>query len=373
MNNLKHHSKNFIVFFAGGQSAGPVTPLIAVAERWSKIDPHFTPIFFDVRKSVAAKLAPSKGFTFHNLFAAKFRRYLSVWTLFVPFVFFLSLLQSFAYVYYYRPSLIIGAGGFVQIPLIIAGRLFGVRSVIHQQDITTTLSNFVCGPFARKITAVFERSLRMFPQGNGFSKNYSDTDKVVWIGNPIMNDKLPSHLEGIDTFKLKHDWPTVLITGGGTGAEGLNRAVLKALPDLLKTAQVIHTTGRGKKVKFAHERYHQFEFLDNMSPAFAAADIVVSRAGIGTIAELSEFSKCTILVPMPSTHQVANAQWLSNKQSAVLLPQQDVAENLPLIVRDLIHNHATHEQLSHNIHKIMPRGATDSFIDVCKKVLAHQK
>ncbi len=369
-------SKN--VFFVGGETAGPIMPLLAVAETWHAQDSDITPIFLDTSRSVASRVVPDKGYKFFKISAGKFRRYWTIKNFISPFQITYGFLKALALLIKFKPIIVIGAGGYVQVPVILAAWVLRIPRVIHQQDIIPTLSNKLMAPFVNKITTTFEKSIKDFKQGSGFSKDYDQYSKVVWTGNPcsFYGKTFPTKEEAQKFFKLDPDWPTVLIVGGGSGAMGLNQAVAHNLPELLKVAQVVHSSGVGRRIKpladnpAIHERYHQYEFINHMLEAYLSADVVISRSGIGAITDLSTLGKISIMVPMPNSHQEWNAKYLYDKEAALVIDQTDITpETLAKSVRKILFDVGLQKKLHTNIQKIIPKNSTENFLAVLKTLL----
>ena len=379
MNNPLHKQKHRVVF-AGGETAGPVMPLLVLADFWKKTEPNLEPIFLDTHRSVSARVVPSRGYEFKRIMSGKFRRYWTYKNFLSPLQLVIGLIQSLYILAKYKPVIVIGAGGYVQVPVILAAWILRIPRLIHQQDIVPTFSNKLCNPLANKITTTFEKSVKDFPQGLGFEKNYSQYTKTEWIGNPtdlnaaeLTQDTKNSALK---VFKLDSDWPTVLVIGGGSGAKGLNTAVAHSLPELLKIAQVVHSTGAGKRfrvdidISHGHDRYHQYEFIDQINQAYLAADVVICRAGIGTITALSALSKLSIIVPMPESHQENNAQYIYERNAAIVIDESDITpDTLAKAVRKILFDIELQKKMQTNIHAIMPAGATENLLRIIQKLL----
>lgn len=377
--NTKQTKKQTAVF-VGGETAGPVMPLLALADLWKQTDSKIEPVFFDVQKSVAARIVPNHGYEFYSVTSGKLRRYWSIKNVLSPFLTLFGIFKSLYLLYSLKPIVVVGAGGYIQVPVIIAAWILRIPRIIHQQDIIPTFSNKICAPVANKITTTFEKSVKDFPQGLGFSKNYAQYTKVVWTGNPTAV-KPSLHLvedknSALKLFKLDPQWPTVLVIGGGSGAMGLNLALVHNLPELLKSTQVLHSTGVGKRVKppidiaHGHDRYHQFEFIDQVDKAYAAADVVIARAGIGTITALSVLGKISIIVPMPESHQEWNAQYLYENNAAIVLDQREITpDTFARIIRKILFDVKLQKELQQNIHSIIPADSTQKMLSVILECL----
>jgi UDP-N-acetylglucosamine--N-acetylmuramyl-(pentapeptide) pyrophosphoryl-undecaprenol N-acetylglucosamine transferase len=254
------------------------------------------------------------------------------------------------------------AGGFVAVPLIWAAKILRKKIIIHQQDLRPGLANKLCAPAADLITTVFPESLKHFPK-----------TKTKSIGNPVRSEMVNcSRQRGYDFFKLDPELPTLLILGGGTGAKFINDLVSQCLPELLTFCQIIHSVGRGKKTEeVEHPQYHSFEFLTTEMPeAMAAADLVVSRAGLGTLTELSVLGKPTILVPIADSHQEDNANYYKERQAAVVFFQQYLTPEIFVQkIKELIRNQQELELLGRNIRRMMPSNAASTLADLAFKLI----
>ena len=266
-----------------------------------------------------------------------------------------------------RPAAIIGAGGFTQVPVMYAAWLMRIPVFVHQQDVLATLSNTLCSVIAKKITVTFEHSLRDFSGGNGLFQKKED--KLIWTGNPFRESVLQGDkLTAQKYFKLSSDTPTILILGGSSGAKGINDLVFEALPSLLEFSQVIHATGKDASIDYENNKYHPYDFIDRMDLAYQVADIVVSRAGLSTITELSALKKISIIIPMPDTHQEFNASLLwQNKAAAVYDQTQLTPEDFSKRIRELMHDARLQNLFKNNIHKLMPSGADEKIAKIILK------
>jgi UDP-N-acetylglucosamine--N-acetylmuramyl-(pentapeptide) pyrophosphoryl-undecaprenol N-acetylglucosamine transferase len=274
----------------------------------------------------------------------------------------------------FRPDVVFIKGGFVGVPVGLAARALRIPYVLHESDVTPGLANRFLGRWATKI-------------GVGFPvRGYHDFDrtKLVYVGNPVRQEILKAHrLEGIGIFKLEEDLPVLLVTGGSQGARQINDVVVAALPQLLEFCQVVHQAGEGERERLKFEmgrtprleragRYHLFGFiLKDMGPALAAADILVGRAGVGTISDAAVLGKPLVLIPNAEMagHQVANARVLSRAGAARVLdghrltPQAFVAE-----IKHLIDDPEEQKRLSEAIKAFGGPEAAQLMAEVVREV-----
>ena len=335
-----------------------MAPLLAVAEELRKLEPHAEFLFVGTKKGPERKMAEAAGIRFEAIPAAKFRRYFSFSNFTDIFVFLGSIIAARKLVRRFKPDVVFSAGGFVAVPVSWVGNMAGAKIVIHQQDARVGLSNRLISPMADVITTAFERTAKDFYSGSGVTGKLKPT--AEWVGNPVRRDFFtPASPDAKKKFGLSSELPVLLVVGGATGAAQINEVVEDCVGELVKTHQVIHVTGMGKSIEFKHPNYHQYEFLNHDYPdAMKLADIVISRAGLSSIAELSALGKISIIVPMPGTHQEDNAEILSSRHAAVVLSKEEFTpEDLPRIVTSLKFNVGRQKSLQEKMAGIIPHDA----------------
>jgi UDP-N-acetylglucosamine--N-acetylmuramyl-(pentapeptide) pyrophosphoryl-undecaprenol N-acetylglucosamine transferase len=344
------------IILTGGGTMGSVSPLLAIAEKLKEKDGNNEFLWLGTKNGPEKQFIEEEKIPFKAIPSGKFRRYFSGWNFIDPFLIIAGFFSSLWIILKFKPKIIISAGGFVGVPVIWAGWILRAPSLIHQQDLRPGLANKLTARFAKIITVVFSESLKYFKKG-------------IVVGNPAREKILKGDREKAkEVFKLNDDLPVLLILGGGTGALELNRIALLAAEELTNFCQVIHVTG-GKLdgefevLKRENENYHLVDLLvTGIEDVFAAADLVVSRAGMGTLTELSVLGKPTILIPMPESHQEENA-WYFKRQNAVhvLLQKDLMPAEFVFAVREIINDNVELANLSRNIKGVM-RG------DAAKKI-----
>lgn len=354
------------ILLVGGGTAGSVTPLLSVAaeikkQLVSKGGAEF--LWLGTKEGPEKKLVAEQKIKFLSISYGKWRRYFS-WRNFTDLIFIaFGFFEALAIIIKYKPRAILSAGSFLAVPVALVGWFLRVPIFIHQQDLAPGLANKLMAPFACRVTVTFQESLKDFP-----------SRKTIWTGNPARKAILDGRRErGINFFHLEKDLPTLLILGGGTGALAINNLIKKTLPRLTKFCQIIHLTGKGKNIEFSHERYHAYEFLTSeMADAYAVSDLIISRAGLGTLTELSALAKPAILIPMPASHQEANAEVFRRNEAAVVWSQNSLNEDL--IVRQikaLFKDKQKIDQLRKNIEKIIKKGAASAIAAEIIKIVNH--
>jgi UDP-N-acetylglucosamine--N-acetylmuramyl-(pentapeptide) pyrophosphoryl-undecaprenol N-acetylglucosamine transferase len=362
---IKEMAKKKTIILSGGGTGGSVAPLLAIAEEIKRKDSQVNFLFVGTRKGKPEKkMVQESHLPFCAIFSGKLRRYFS-WQNFIdPFYIILGFVQSFFILLKYRPWAVVSAGGFVAVPLSLAARLVRVPVFIHQQDIVPGLANKILAPLAEKITVSFKKSLSDFP-----------SKKVVFTGNPFRKIILQGdRARAFHRFNLQTGLPVLLIMGGGTGAKNINEFIFKIIPCLVKFCQVIHLTGKNKGQAIVQEdltinRYHQIEFLTREMPdVYKVADLVITRAGLGALTELSVLAKPSLVVPIVDSHQEINAQYFKEKEAIVLVREKElIADKFLNQVENLIKNQEELNRLSRQIHQLAQLRAGEKIADLILK------
>lgn len=351
------------IVLVGGGSGGPVMPLVAVAQKIKEKEPNAEFLFIGTKKGPEAELVAHFNIPFKSVSAGKLRRYFSLRNIFSPFETIIGFFQALRIIAKFNPDVIFGAGGFVAVPVMLAGYIKRKKIVIHQQDLIPSLTNKILAPFASIITVSFESSSKDFFSDSGIFRNNRNKQRIFWTGNPVREEFLvPMDPQAAKSkLGLKNDRPVLLVSGGATGAMAINKMLEGALPEILELMQVIHLTGKGKGIDFKSEGYHPYELVSDMKPFYYAADFVITRAGLSSISELSALKKVSIIIPMPDTHQEYNAKVLDELSAALVFAQQDLnSKQLVSILRRLMYDLDLQKELSENISKIMPPNATET-------------
>lgn len=312
------------VLFAGGGTGGHVTPAIALADEIRRRVPHAEILFAGSRRGVEARVVPQAGYSIRTLHVIGFRRAVSVGALKFPLVLAVGLAQAARLVRRFRPDLVVGTGGYASGPVGFVAALYGVRLAIHEQNSYPGVTTRLLAPAASQVFLTYPRSVAYF----------GDRRKLHICGNPIR-----AAIGGVDRqtaldrLGLDHSKQTLVVTGGSQGAHRINEAMLSALPDLLRpgTLQILwHTGWRDYERIQQRVREHGSavsvrDFIDDMPAAYAAADLIVSRAGANTLAELTACGLPALLIPLPTAaahHQEHNAQVLADAGAATVLAEQ---------------------------------------------------
>lgn len=350
------------ILFAGGGTLGPITPLLAVADEVRRLEPRAECVFVGTPEGPERRLVEEAGARFLALDAPKFRRYFSLKTLALPLALAAAVWRAGAILAAEKPDAVVGAGGYVQVPVILAAKLRGVKTLIHQQDVVPSLSNRLVAGLVSAATVTFEASLRDFP-------------KAEVVGNPVRPAiEAGDRAKGLALLGATGERPVVLAFGGGTGSVFLNELIASASPLWTGFAELAHITGLEKvparMPKLTHpERYHRFDFVGaDIAHLMAAADVVISRAGMGTLTELAALAKPVILVPIAESHQERNAEYVVERGGARMFRELDLTpEQLVTFTRDLLKKPDDARRLGNGLQALFRPGAREA---LARKALA---
>ena len=308
------------IILTGGGTAGHVTPNIALLPRLKELqyDIHYIGSYNGIEKELIEQL----GIPYHGISSGKLRRYFSVQNFTDPFRVIKGFGEAKRLVKILKPDVIFSKGGFVSVPVVLAGKSRHVPTIIHESDMTPGLANKISIPSAAKVCCNFPETLDLLPEG-----------KAVLTGSPIRQELLSG-----DRFKAKElvgftsDKPVIMVMGGSLGSVAVNEAVRSILPELLKDFQVIHLCGRGKVDATLNglDGYVQYEYIkDELKDLFALTDIVISRAGANAICELLALHKPNLLIPLSAN--ASRGDQILNARSFKRQGYSKVLEELSLI------------------------------------------
>ena len=374
------------ILLTGGGTGGHLIPLLGVVSELRKIckdckkasqgsatmEPTSLDFLLITPASNFNKNISDAGIEIKTIKAGKLRRYFS-WENFrdilkIP----VGIVQSLYYIYKFKPDVVFSKGGFASVPPVIASWILRVPIITHESDIVPGLANRIIARFASKILISFSAA-----------EKYFDKNKVVLTGNPIRSDIAQGSRENaLKFFKLSPDLPTVLIFGGSQGAQKINEMVLEILPELVGKCQIIHQCGdkNYEEIKSGvhflerkdsslsktnshtlksvlQNRYRLYPFInDEMKDAYAIADIVISRAGANSLAEIVALQKPNILIPLSTSannHQPENAKFFLEKSASLIIDETvNDSQDLSDAISKLLSNKNLQQQMKQNLSKI---------------------
>lgn len=357
---MSHH-----ILFTGGGTLGPVTPLLSVAAQWRRRDPDVRCSWIGTPKGPERLLVEGAKIPFFSLSAPRMNRYRK-WTYpFIPFHMAWSMWQAAKMLKEMKPDMVLSAGAYVSVPVVLVAWCMRIPIWIHELDVRPGLANRIMAPFARRISTTWAESAQAYA-----AKKTSVVGTMV-RGTLALGDRVSAR----DRYGLRADLPTVLILGGGTGASSLNETMLVIADEVLRMANVIHLTGRGKMIPALQsfqeqgKPYVALEFLhEGMADAYAVADIVVARAGMGTISELAALGKPSIILPLPGSQQEENAKALQAQEAADVLLAVTPQVLLQAITR-MIQSNEHRSACAEHIRRIFPVNADERIVHDAIEIL----
>lgn len=325
------------ILFTGGGTGGHVVPLVAVARELLQMrrEQDLDLLYLGPKDEFGDMLLSQENIRIFHISAGKLRRYGGIKAILqnVVDIFFknpLGFLQAFWKLFFLAPDLMFSKGGYGSLPATVAGWLLGIPIFLHESDSVPGLANRISAKFSTMVFTSFPRTER-FPQG-----------KTMLLGNPVRTEILKgSQDQAKQFFHLQGEKPLVCIIGGSQGARRVNEMLLIVLEEMLKTFEIIHQTGEKNYQEMRQETsavlseeakkfYHPVPFLKEteLRDAYAAANLIVARAGSGSIFEIAAVGKPSILIPLPESaqnHQVKNAYEYAKTGAAVVLEEANVA------------------------------------------------
>ena len=310
------------IILTGGGTAGHVTPNLALfpSLKERNYDVHYIGSY----QGIERKLIEAAGIPYDGISSGKLRRYFDIKNFTDPFRVIKGYGEALKLVKRYKPDVVFSKGGFVAVPVVLAAKHYKVPVIIHESDMTPGLANKICIPAATKVCCNFPETL-----------NYLPKEKAVLTGSPIRKELLQGdRLTGLKYAGLSANRPVVLIIGGSLGSVTVNNAVRRILPKLLENYQVIHICGKGNLDESLKNTagYVQYEYVDApLKHLFAAADLIVSRAGANSICEILALRKPNLLIPLSAAasrgDQILNANSFAKQGFSKVLEEEMITED----------------------------------------------
>ena len=310
------------IVLTGGGTAGHVTPNIALI-------PFLKEAGYDISyigsyNGIEKKLIEELNIPYYGISTGKFRRYFDIKNLTDPFRVLRGMSQARKLMKKLRPDVVFSKGGFVAVPVVRGAGKCHIPAIIHESDMTPGLANKLCAKYATKICCNFPETVSTLPDGKG-----------ILTGSPIRKELLSGDkVAGLKLCNFNTSKPVLMVIGGSLGALHVNEAIREILPELLRKYQVIHVCGKGKvdPTFYSTTGYYQFEYVNaELKDLFAAADIVVSRAGANVICELLALKKPALLIPLSAKasrgDQILNAQSFKKQGYCEVIEEEDITDD----------------------------------------------
>ena len=359
------------VMISGGGTGGHLFPALAIADALRARHPQAQIHFVGARGRMEMQRVPRAGYPIYGLWISGIQRSLSRRNLLFPFKLVHSLYRSWRILRRHRPQVVIGTGGYASGPLVYMASRMGIPSLLQEQNSYPGITNRWLAARAARICVAYPGMERFFP-----------AERLRLTGNPIRQDLCDPGPDGPaarKTFGLRPQNKTLLILGGSLGARRINELVEACLPAWqAEGINVIWQCGKlyGNTLRRRHANgpsLYLSEFLEDMPTAFAAAHLVISRAGAGTLSELAVVAKPAILIPSPNVaedHQTHNARALEKAGGAVCFPEAQDPENLKVTSLDLLNDEARQESMQARLRQAARPRATEAIVAEIEKIRA---
>lgn len=363
------------VMLSGGGTGGHIFPAVAIADEIKARYPDAQFLFVGAKDKMEMEKVPKAGYAIEGLWISGIQRKLTLDNLSFPFKLLSSIFKSRKLLKRFKPDVVIGTGGFASGPLLWAAAQKGIPSLIQEQNSFPGITNKLLASKAQRICVAYDSMERFFP-----------SEKLILSGNPLrkgLDRSLPSSPEAKSKFGLNPNWPSLLILGGSLGARRINEMISEQMESLQKwELNIIWQCGKlySEALKKKHSdlpnHIHLEAFISDMPEAYAASDIVISRAGANTLSELAVVGKAAILIPSPNVaedHQTKNAEALSSKGAAILFKEQRSSKELSDCVENLLSHPAEAENLQNNIKALALPQAAKTIVDEIEKISSHAR
>ena len=353
------------IILTGGGTAGHVTPNLALI-------PSLKAAGYDIQyigsyNGMERKLIENAGIPYDGISSGKLRRYFDLKNFSDPFRVLKGYAEALKLLRKYKPDVLFSKGGFVAVPVVLAAKHYHIPTIIHESDMTPGLANKLCIPSAKWVCCNFPETLKYLPTG-----------KAVLTGSPIRAELLQGdRLAGLQYTNLSAAKPIILVIGGSLGSVKVNGAVRSILPKLLEQFQIIHICGKGNldESLIGTSGYVQYEYVDSpLKHLFAAADLIVSRAGANSICEILALRKPNVLIPLSAAasrgDQILNANSFAKQGYSTVLEEEKVTDDT---LFDAIHDtYENRRTFIENMEKSHLNNAIDTIMKLINDCANHK-
>ena len=343
------------VILSGGGTGGHIFPAVSIANEIKKLVPHADILFVGALGKMEMEKVPAAGYKIIGVHIAGLQRKLTLSNLKLPFLIIKSLLKTRKIIKDFQPHVVVGTGGYASGPLLKAAVNKGIPALLQEQNSYAGITNKILSKKASKICVAYEGMEKFFPK-----------EKIMLTGNPVrqdLKDVKKYREEAFNFFKLSFNKKVILVIGGSLGARTINEAIgadLKTLVDnntqlIWQTGKSYYSIAKQQVSPYTNHHIYALEFITRMDLAYAAADIVISRAGASSVSELCNIGMPSILVPSPNVaedHQTKNAMALVNKEAAILVKDIEAKQTLISTALALINNTSQQVTLTNNISQM---------------------
>lgn len=369
---MPQEAKAFRVIISGGGTGGHIFPALAIANRIKELYPQTEFLFVGAQGRMEMTRVPEAGYPIVGLWISGIQRRLTLDNLSFPLKVVSSVMKAYSLIREFRPDVVVGVGGYASGPMLYAATTRRIPTLIQEQNSYAGITNKMLGKSVNRICVAYEGMGQFFPD-----------HKIALTGNPVRQDILDCQQKREEAeafFGLSPNRKTILVMGGSLGARTLNESAAGGLAAMVQNGhQLLWQTGKAylpqaqaQVAPFKGKGILAFDFIRHMDLAYAAADIVISRAGALSISELSITGKPVILVPSPNVaedHQTKNAMALVRKDAAVMVKDEEARQTLFSEALALLEDQGRQRALSHNILELGKPQATSEIVEEVIKLI----
>lgn len=350
------------IIISGGGTGGHIFPAIAIAQAFKRINPNTEILFVGANGKMEMEKVPQYGFKIIGIDIAGIKRSITLSNFLLPIKIIKSFFQCIKILIQYKPDFIVGVGGFVSGPIMLCGKILGIKIFIQEQNSYAGITNKILSKFATKIFVAYNKMDQYFP-----------SEKLIFSGNPVrkdINNISTKRNEAIAFFNINASKKTILIIGGSLGAKSINEGFMENFSKInTLNCNIIWQTGASLKeddfIQFSNKNdIFAYRFIQRMDLAYAAADIIISRAGALSISEIQIVGKPSILIPYPfaaGNHQEKNAITLQENNAAIMIKDNEISSKIFNVLSTLINDNNQQEIMSNKV-KNMAKHNADDFI-----------
>jgi UDP-N-acetylglucosamine--N-acetylmuramyl-(pentapeptide) pyrophosphoryl-undecaprenol N-acetylglucosamine transferase len=364
-------SNSLRVIISGGGTGGHIFPAIAIANALKEKFPGCEILFVGAKGKMEMDKVPAAGYKIEGLWISGLQRRMTVKNLSVPFKIIASLRKSRGIIRQFRPDVVVGVGGYASWAVVKAACYKGIPTLIQEQNSFPGKSNINLSKKVDKICVAFQGMEKFFP-----------SEKIVLTGNPVRRDMVDienKKSEALEFFGLTPGKKILFAVGGSLGARTINESISSFLPSLQKkniqliwqTGKTYHEVAKAEVEKYSGNGMVTYDFINRMDLAYAAADLVVSRAGAIAVSELCCVGKPVVLVPSPNVaedHQTKNAMALLKVNAAKLVKDSECRDHLEKVVSEIFDSTEEMQKLSVSIKQLALPDAANAIAEEIKKL-----
>ncbi|MFS4449167.1 undecaprenyldiphospho-muramoylpentapeptide beta-N-acetylglucosaminyltransferase [Maribacter sp. 2307UL18-2] len=363
---------NYRFILSGGGTGGHIYPAIAIADELKRRYPKAEFLFVGAKDRMEMEKVPKAGYEIEGLWITGLQRKLTLKNLMFPFKLISSLIRAGKIVSRFKPDAVVGTGGFASGPLLKVASGRGIPCLLQEQNSYAGITNKLLKDKVAKICVAYDGMEKFFP-----------ADKIIKTGNPVRGDLVESHgnvKAALEFFGLELGKPTVFVLGGSLGARRINQLIEKELGYFEeKGIQLLWQCG-----KLYYEEYKKYDsdtvkvldFVSRMDLAYTTGDIMISRAGAGSVSELCIVGKPVIFIPSPNVaedHQTKNALALVDRNAAIMIREKDLNTDFRNLFSEVFESPKKQEELKVNIKKMAMPNATKDIADEIEKLVGNTR